>query len=90
MSLICAFVWLTESAALSLPCETWANICGINDVVSTSSTAAFTVPGYPMLCVYFCAIVVRTVYLPFGGCVSCAASLRIPLKEIAFSKTGKL
>ena len=32
-----------------------------------------------MLCVNFSAIVVRTVYLPFGLCVSAAAALRICL-----------
>ena len=43
-----------------------------------------------MLCVYFSAIVVRIVYLPFGLCVSAAANFRISLNGIAFGNVGKL
>src|SRR5579884_3889658 len=43
-----------------------------------------------MLWVYFSAIVVRIVYLPFGGCGSAAATFRIALNGNAFWNVGKL
>ena len=43
-----------------------------------------------MLCVYFSAIVVRIVYLPFGGCVSAAAIFRIAANGNVFVNVGKL
>ena len=43
--MIAVFVWRTESSALTLPCETCANICGIRYFEKSSSTAAFVVPG---------------------------------------------
>jgi hypothetical protein len=90
MSLTTLIVSRTESFALSFPWETCANICGIRYFEKTSSIAAFVVPGYPMLCVYFSAIVVRIVYLPFGLCGSAAAAYRIALNGKAPGKLGKL
>ena len=40
MSLIAVFVWRTESSALTLPCATCANICGIRNFEKSSSIAA--------------------------------------------------
>src|SRR6266480_2352874 len=90
MSFTWEFVERTESAALIFPCDTCANIAGMRYFEKTSSIAAFVVPGYPMLCVYFSAIVVSTVYFPRGLCVSAAAALRICLNGNAPGKLGKL
>src|SRR5207302_8475485 len=90
MSFTCELIDLTESAALIFPCDTCANICGMRYFENTSSIAAFVVPGYPMLCVYFSAIVVRIVYFPLGLFLSAAAAFRICLKGNAPGKLGKL
>ena len=45
MPLTTLIVSRTESCALSFPCETCANICGIRYFEKISSIAAFVVPG---------------------------------------------
>src|SRR4029079_3035053 len=90
MSFTCELIDFTESAALILPCDTCANICGMRYFEKTSSIAAFVVPGCRMLCVYCSAIGVRIVYCPFGLFLSAAAALRICLNGNAPGKLGKL
>src|SRR2546430_15046983 len=77
MRFACRSKFLTASSGDDFPCATVANICGIMKVLKISSMTAFVLPGWPGFVVYFSAIVVRIVYLPFGLCVSCAAILRM-------------
>ena len=82
----------TASAGVDFPCATSANICGMRYVLKISSITGVVLPGWPGFVVYFSAIVVRIVYLPFGLCESCALSWRIVLKPplMAPVHAGKL
>src|SRR4029453_2289165 len=80
--MLCAFFAKAETASsgVAFPWATCANICGMRNVLYSSSMTGVELPGCPGFVVYFSAIVVRMVYLPFGLCGSCAESLRIVLK----------